>query len=134
MCIRDSYDSDKDKVFEINTAEDLDLIREHPDATFNLNADLTLSGEFAPIPMLNGTLNGNGHTISGLQFTGMDASAALILQNNGTIRQLGLTNVYMEGPYTADNSWRASLCVKNYGTIEECYALGTCLLYTSRCV
>ena len=119
------YDSDKDKVFEINTAEDLDLIREHPDATFNLNADLTLSGEFTPIPMLNGTLNGNGHTISGLQFTGMDASAALILQNNGTIRQLGLTNVYMEGPYTADNSWRASLCVKNYGTIEECYALGT---------
>lgn len=119
------YDSDEDKVFEINSVEDLDLIREHPDATFNLNADLTLSGEFTPIPMLNGTLNGNGHTISGLQFTGMDASAALILQNNGTIRQLGLTGVYMEGPYTADNSWRAALCVKNYGVIEECYAMGT---------
>ena len=119
------YDSDADKTFTIDSADDLDLIREHPDATFNVTADIELSGEFTPIPTLNGTINGNGHTISGLSVTSMDASAALILQNNGTIRQLGLTNVYMEGPYTADNSWRAALCVKNYGTIEECYALGT---------
>ena len=87
-------------------------------------ADLTLTGKFTPIAKLDGTLNGNGHTISGLTVTSMDASAALILTNNGTIRQLGLSGVYMEGPYTADNSWRAALCVKNYGTIEQCYALG----------
>ena len=73
----------------------------------------------------DGSFTRNGHTISGLTVTSMDAAAAFILQNNGTIRQLGLTNVYMEGPYTADNSWRAALCQRNYGIIEECYALGT---------
>ena len=119
------YESDADKTFTIDSVGDLDLIREHPDATFNLTADLELTGEFEPITILNGTLNGNGHTISGFTFTDMDASAAFILQNNGTIRQLGLTNVYLEGPYTSDNSWRAALCVRNYGIIEECYALGT---------
>ena len=119
------YDSDAGKTFEIDSAEDLDLIREHPDADFKLTADITLTGEFEPIPTLNGTLDGQGHTISGLTVTGMDAAAAFILQNNGTIKRLGLTNVYMEGPYTADNSWRAALCQRNYGIIEECYALGT---------
>ncbi|MBS6366408.1 MAG: glycoside hydrolase family 97 N-terminal domain-containing protein [Clostridiales bacterium] len=120
-----SYEPEEGKTYEINTVEDLDLIRQHPDATFNLNADLTLSGTFQPIPVLNGTLNGNGHTITGLRVSDTDASAALILQNNGIIRQMGLTDVLIDGPYTADNSWRASLCVKNYGTIEECYALGS---------
>ena len=118
------YEDESSMVFEIDSVDDLDLIRQHPAATFNLTADLTLTGEFTPIAKLDGTLNGNGHTISGLTVTSMDASAALILTNNGTIRQLGLSGVYMEGPYTADNSWRAALCVKNYGTIEQCYALG----------
>lgn len=119
-----SYESDEGKTYEINSAEDLDLIRQHPDSNFELMTDLTLTETFTPISTLNGTLDGNGHTISGLQVSDTDASAAFILQNNGTIRQLGLTDVKIEGPYTSDNSWRAALCIKNYGTIEECYALG----------
>lgn len=120
-----SYESEEDKTYEIHTAADLDLIRQHPDASFTLKADLTLSGVFQPIPELNGTLDGAGRTISGLTVSTTDASAALILQNNGTIKNLGLTDVQIDGPYTADNSWRAALCIKNYGTIEQCYALGT---------
>lgn len=120
-----SYESEEDKTYEIHTAADLDLIRQHPDASFTLKADLTLSGVFQPIPELNGTLDGAGHTISGLTVSATDASAALILQNNGTVKNLGLTDVQMDGPYTPDNSWRAALCIKNYGTIEQCYALGT---------
>ena len=120
-----SYEPEEDKTYEIHTAEDLDLIRQHPDASFTLKADLTLSGVFQPIPELNGTLDGAGHTISGLTVSATDASAALILQNNGTVKNLGLTDVQMDGPYTPDNSWRAALCIKNYGTIEQCYALGT---------
>ena len=120
-----SYEPEEDKTYEIHTAEDLDLIRQHPDASFTLKTDLTLSGVFQPIPELNGTLDGAGHTISGLTVSATDASAALILQNNGTVKNLGLTDVQMDGPYTPDNSWRAALCIKNYGTIEQCYALGT---------
>ena len=120
-----SYESEEDKTYEIHTAADLDLIRQHPDASFTLKADLTLSGVFQPIPELNGTLDGAGHTISGLTVSATDASAALILQNNGTVKNLGLADVQMDGPYTPDNSWRAALCIKNYGTIEQCYALGT---------
>ena len=120
-----SYESDEGKTYEIQTVEDLNLIRQHPDASFTLKADLTLSGVFQPIPELNGTLDGAGHTISGLTVSTTDASAALILQNNGTIKNLGLTDVQIDGPYTQDNSWRAALCIKNYGTIEQCYALGT---------
>ena len=120
-----SYESEEDKTYEIHTAADLDLIRQHPDASFTLKADLTLSGVFQPIPELNGTLDGAGHTISGLTVSATDASAALILQNNGTVKNLGLADVQIDGPYTPDNSWRAALCIKNYGTIEQCYALGT---------
>lgn len=32
-----------------------------------LSADITLSGEFTPIPVFSGTFDGNGHTISGLK-------------------------------------------------------------------
>ncbi|MBD9197919.1 MAG: hypothetical protein EGQ09_12845, partial [Clostridiales bacterium] len=120
-----SYEPEEDKTYEIHTAADLDLIRQHPDASFTLKANLTLSGVFRPIPELNGTLDGAGHTISGLTVSATDASAALILQNNGTVKNLGLTDVQIDGPYTPDNSWRAALCIKNYGTIEQCYALGS---------
>ena len=120
-----SYEPEEDKTYEIHTVEDLNLIRQHPDASFILKADLTLSGVFQPIPELNGTLDGAGHTISGLTVSTTATSAALILQNNGTIKNLGLTDVQIDGSYTPDNSWRAALCIKNYGTIEQCYALGT---------
>ena len=117
-------DDDEAKTFEIKTQEDLDLIRQHPLSTFELKNDIELTGTFEPIPELDGVFNGNGHTISGLTVDTTVAKAAFILKNYGTIRNVGFTNVSIDGPYTGDNSWRATICVENHGTVEQCYARG----------
>ena len=57
---------------EVNTADDLDMIRSNPSGNYVLTADIQLEGEFTPISNFSGTLDGQGHTISGLKIVADD--------------------------------------------------------------
>ena len=57
---------------EVNTADDLDMIRSNPSGNYVLTADIRLEGEFTPISNFSGTLDGQGHTISGLKIVADD--------------------------------------------------------------
>jgi ABC-type phosphate transport system substrate-binding protein len=110
--------------YSIGSEADMALLREHPDATFNLTADITMAKPWAPIPAFAGTLNGNGHTIKGLTVEGT-GSKAFIDVNVGTIKQLGflgLTSV-RTGAYS-EPMRVGGVTVVNEGTIEQVYTSG----------
>lgn len=110
------------EVYPIATEADLALITQHPDATFNVTADITTTSAWTPVPIFTGTINGNGHTIEGLTVAG-DASKAFINDNQGTIRQLGFTDALsvVTGAYV-QTTRVAVVAVTNDGTIDQVYA------------
>ncbi|WP_162515328.1 S-layer homology domain-containing protein [Paenibacillus pinistramenti] len=101
----------------IMTPEDLDNMRLHPDADFKLGADIDMDSYLAetesgwePVGSYDasngdlsnaftGTLDGNGHTISGLWTSDyFGNNIGLFGATKGaTIKNLNLSNVYMEG-------------------------------------
>ena len=64
-----------------------------------------------------GTLDGCGHTISGLNFN--STFSALFAQNGGTIKNLGIVAA------TIAEGASGNICRTNSGTIESCYFMGT---------
>jgi hypothetical protein len=69
----------------------------NPNAYFQLTADIDLIGiqwSTGVIPVLSGSLNGNGHTISNLNIDGgRDLGFVCYLGSNGMISNLGLENI-----------------------------------------
>lgn len=112
---------------EIATAADLDLIRENPSGNFKLTADIQLDGLFTPISSFSGILDGDGHTITGLMVaaTGASNKAALIANNSGNIKNLGLAGMSIYSVRTDDNCWAAGIAATNTGSIENCYVTGS---------
>ncbi len=112
---------------EIRTASDLNLIRNNPAGDFILKADITLSGEFTPISTFSGTLDGNGHQISGLIITGSTSQpkAAFIVDHSGTIEKLGFVNVSITGQSNNSTYWAGGIAGTNRGVISECYVTGS---------
>jgi hypothetical protein len=115
--------------YNVATEADLALLREHPAGTFNLTADITMTHPWAPIPLFKGTLDGHGHTISGLEVEGSvegSASKAFIGTSTGTIKDIGfvgLTSI-TTAPYAEPNRI-GGIEVINRGTIEDVYMKDT---------
>ncbi|WP_267880105.1 ZmpA/ZmpB/ZmpC family metallo-endopeptidase-related protein, partial [Salibacterium aidingense] len=90
-------------VTEISSAMELhNELRANPSGDFKLTADIDLSaaGNWQPIESFSGTLDGNGHTISGLtinreteEYIGLFS----LLSNDGLIKDLVLTDVDITG-------------------------------------
>lgn len=90
-------------VIEIESAEELAKIGNdaaYPaSGNYKLVTNLSLSGEWTPLPAFSGTFDGNGHTISGLSFTITngtdDAAFGMFLKVTGTgeVKNLTLTDV-----------------------------------------
>ncbi|HEY0187596.1 MAG TPA: glycoside hydrolase family 97 catalytic domain-containing protein [Cellulomonas sp.] len=142
-------------VYELDSEEDLELLREHPSASFRLTADIEMTEPFTPIASFSGTLDGDGYEIRGLEIAAAEdsGSRAFILTSTGTITQLGLEDVRSERPgdytsgevvaalvatnkgvisetYVTDavvsGGWRAAILVaENSGTISDSYVTGT---------
>jgi len=114
-------------VITISSAAGLEQIRSNPSGDFRLTADITLTGEFVPIPSYSGTLDGNGHIISGLTITANAnrPKAAFIVENNGIIKQLGLVDVDITGLSTNSSYWASGIVGSNRGTIQESFVTGT---------
>lgn len=116
-----------DTVVPIGSAADLELIRADPAGSFKLTGDIALSGSFTPLPLLTGTLDGDGHIITGLR---VDASAArpkaaFIVENQGIIANIGLKNVDINGLSTDSTYWAGGLVGKNTGTVESSFVTGS---------
>jgi membrane-associated phospholipid phosphatase len=110
--------------YNVATEADLALLREHPAGTFNFTADIAMAHPWTPIPSFKGTIDGGGHTITGLEVEG-STSKALINVNSGTITRLGLVapKSILSGVYVEANRV-AALVVINTGTIEQVYTKG----------
>ncbi len=110
--------------FTIATEADLDLIAQHPSATFTLTKDIRLTKPWTPIPTFDGTIEGAGHKIIGLEVAGT-ASKAFIVNNSGVIRQLGFLNStsVVTGAYV-QSTRVAVVAVTNNGLIDQVFVSG----------
>jgi hypothetical protein len=107
---------------QIATEADLEGLREHPEAEFELTADITMTKPWTPIAKFTGTLDGNGHTISGLEVEG-GSSQAFFIENTGTIEKLGFDEASSKVTGAFAESKRAAIVTSiNTGTIERVYA------------
>lgn len=91
---------------------------------FSLQNDLELSEvDFMPVPVFTGVFNGNGHTISGVQYEGKGSNQGLfrIIAEGAVIENLKVqVKINPEG----EQSNIGGLCAVNYGTINNCTVSG----------
>lgn len=121
----------------IETAEQLDAVRNNPNASYRLNADIEFTeADFAeggkfynegkgwiPINNFSGTFDGNGHVIrnivinSSTNYTGFFGSCG----SNAKIMNMGIEN----GDITGDFCVGGIVAQTDGGLIEKCYYAGT---------
>lgn len=98
---------------QIYTAGQLNAVRNASrSATFNLRANITLSGNWTPISgVFTGVFNGNNNKISNMniaientQFSEL-MCYGLFAQSSGTIKKLYLENVYIYGSPQHNGNW-----------------------------
>ena len=109
----------------INTAADLERMRDSGD-TFVLLSDIDLSAieNWEPINGFSGTLNGNGHKITGMNLVvGHEQECkGLFGLNKGTITDLSVSGTITS---TGESKYIGILCGNNHGTIRNVTASGT---------
>jgi len=90
-----------------------------------LNTDISLAGtDFLPIPTFGGTLEGNGHTISGLNITDPVVPAGLFsyLQPTALIKDLKVSGIVTP---TGDAKFTGGVVGSNSGTLQNVSFTGT---------
>ena len=93
--------------------------------TVELTADLDLSQiAFTPIPIFQGTFHGNGHTISGINWSGQGSKYGLFRTLTGSAL---VEDLHVEGTLSPGGSAAAAglLAGENSGTITGCTASGS---------
>lgn len=90
----------------VETVSQLQCLSEDPDGSYRLVADIDASGTtewndgagFVPVDGFTGTLNGDGHTISGLTISRVgESGVGLFGTLSGTVENLRLENVDVDG-------------------------------------
>ncbi|MBR5356474.1 MAG: hypothetical protein IK121_06100, partial [Lachnospiraceae bacterium] len=126
------------RVFGIGSVNDLMQIGEDwvlPTDKFYLLNDIEVdyddeNGKLFPIDTFNATLDGNGHNIIGFKYeSDSDRRSALIRVNNGTVKNLGLTNALIKGASAESgvkdyDYYAAGIAGTNNGVIEKCFVTG----------
>ena len=86
------------------------------------NGNLTESTDdllvWVPMISFRGYFNGQGHTVNGIYINSDNYDQGLISYNEGTIKNVGVTNSYIKG-YNV-----GGICGYNYGSISNCYYSG----------
>ncbi len=113
-----------DDPYEIATAKDLVAINDYDiNAHYTLVADIDMSGIVwtnAPIFVFNGTLNGQGHTISNLTIEGSDYLGLFgRILANGVI-----TNLTIQDAYIIGYNYIGALAGESYGYMTDCHMTG----------
>jgi len=116
-----------DTVTNIGSQSDLELIRSNPGGDFKLTADIALTGMFVPIPAFSGTLDGDGHILSGLAIAGSSAAprAAFIIDNSGIIEKIGFIDVTITSLDTNSTYRAGGIVESNHGTIRQSFVTGS---------
>lgn len=114
-------------MIEISSAEDFVGFAEKctldtwsQNKTVNLICDIDFADcEFVPVPTFGGIFNGNGYTISGVNFTGTGSYVGIFrfIQESGMIKELNVrAAVLPEG----SKSYIGGIAGENSGSIEQC--------------
>ncbi len=129
--------------FVLETEEDLLYVTEklnegdtaYTGKAYELGADIAMTSEFPMIDNFSGSLDGNGHTISGLVINGAlpesdkgNYRAGFIRRNTGAIEDLTLENITVTcvgDNGTAGGPAAGGLVGENNGTIERCAVTGS---------
>ena len=88
--------------------------------------DITLTGTWTPVDNFKGTLDGNGHTISGLTVSGGDYVGLIGVLDGGTVKNLKFEHVNVTGNKTNNNAGDAGAVVGqivNNGTVSDVHVL-----------
>lgn len=124
----------------ISTKEELRLIQYNPTGQFYLTADIVLElADFEEGGLLrrgggladefSGTLDGDGHSITGLRLTtanpdwGINEAVGLFVYNMGTIRDLQLLDLGLQTEARVETA--GGFAAFNQGSIENCQVTGT---------
>ena len=104
-----------DDPYQVNQQSVLGAIAQNPSGYYSLTEDIDLSGSTVfTIDSFSGTLNGNGHRITGV-------SAPLIYENSGTICNLTV-ELDMKGQYSG---YIGGVACENTGSIRNVNVTGT---------
>ena len=89
-----------------------------------LSADITLTGEFTPIPVFGGIFDGNGHTISGLNVTGDGSYSGLFryVQRGALVKDLTVKGTVSPA---GSGEYAGGIAGSNSGSITGCTFEGT---------
>ncbi|MCP9610720.1 hypothetical protein [Coprobacter tertius] len=104
---------------EISDAAGLADISKNLSGDYKLTADIALTEAWVPIDGFTGTLDGNGHIISGLVYNNSETEKAALFATttNATIKRLGIENANI----IAKKDIGALVGIMTGGLIEECY-------------
>lgn len=107
---------------ELWDANDLELLRENPTGNFVLASGIMVNDSFQPIDNFNGTLDGQGFSIRGIQprLNGMEANGLFVtLDKNAVVRNLTV-EITAQMPEVQDRTYVNGLTWANFGTISGC--------------
>lgn len=121
----------------ISSEEDLAKIADDMDGKYYLTQDITLTDTWTPIGLgsseeydtfdgtaFTGVLDGDGHTISGLDTGNLETDAGVGLfakvGQGGAVRNLTLDDAYAYGRY-----WVGGVAGINDGAIENCHLVNS---------
>ena len=107
---------------ELWNANDLELLRENPTGNFVLASGIMVNDSFQPIDNFDGTLDGQGFSIRGIQpqLNGMEANGLFVtLGENAVVRNLTV-EITTQMPEVQDRTYVNGLTWANYGTISDC--------------
>ena len=113
--------------YRLYSAADLELVRTYSSAYFRLERDIDLGGAaFTPLGVFNGTLDGNGHTLSGLSYefvksmtSGVEVAALFKdVGTEGVVKNLTVSCAMNAGDL--ETTYAAGITICNAGLIDHC--------------
>ncbi|TBL71553.1 S-layer homology domain-containing protein [Paenibacillus thalictri] len=107
----------------ITSSTDLRNINNNSTAHYKLAADIVLTGEWTPLNLFKGSLDGDGHTISNLTITSASDDRGLFSEigAGGAVKNLKLTNVNITG---TDGNRKGALAGKiTDGTVTQVHVV-----------
>ena len=113
--------------YRLYSAADLELVRAYSSAYFRLERDIDLGGTaFTPLGVFNGTLDGNGHTLSGLSYefvksmtSGVEVAALFKdVGTEGVVKNLTVSCAMNAGDL--ETTYAAGITICNAGLIDHC--------------